>query len=371
LIYYLYYFREEIQPFNVFQYASFRAAVAALVAFFVCLLIGPKIIEKLRKAGARENTTKSDSEELNRLHQDKNQIPTMGGVMIVLAILVSSILCGRPDNTFIQLGILCTVGFGIVGFIDDYIKLRYVGRKGLSKKRKFILQIALSAALSFAVFRLLVAATGPEALNLYFPFFKNLVFDLSFFGGVTAFLITLFVIVGFSNAVNLTDGLDGLAPGCVLIASAAMAVVCYLVGDPVIADYLNILHVKGSSELVIFCAAIAGASAGFLWFNCHPAMVFMGDTGSLSLGGLLGFIAVAARQELMFCIIGGLFIIEVLSVVLQVASFRYRGGKRVFLIAPLHHHFQFKGQKETKVTVRFWIVAGILAVVGLATLKLR
>ncbi len=372
MIYHLLYpLKEWIAPFNVFRYVSFRAAMAAVVAFAICLFVGPRIIAFLKKREIKEKASKSDSPELAGMHRHKETIPTMGGFIILIAIIGASLICGRLDNIFIQLGMLCTVGFGIVGFIDDFIKLTYAERHGLKARRKFFLQFALSAALSFAIFRFLVAATGPDAFNLYFPFFKNLVLDLSVIGGVGAFLVTLFVIVGFSNAVNLTDGLDGLAAGCVLIASVAMAVVCYLVGNVNYAEYLNLLYVRGSSELTIFCAAIAGASAGFLWFNCHPAKVFMGDTGSLALGGLLGFIAVAARQELMLFIVGGVFVAEVLSVILQVGSYRLRGGKRIFACAPLHHHFQFKGDHEAKVTVRFWIVAGILAVIGLATIKLR
>jgi phospho-N-acetylmuramoyl-pentapeptide-transferase len=372
VIYHLLYpLKSIIPPFNVFRYVSFRTAMAAVTAFVICLLIGPRVIAFLQKKDVKEKAWKSDSEKLSDMHRHKQQVPTMGGVIILVAILISSFLWGRLDNTFIQLSLLCTVGFGIVGLIDDFIKLTYEDRQGLSKRRKFLLQFALSAALSFAIFRLLVAASGPESMNLYFPFFKNLVLDLSIVGGVGAFILTLMVIVGFSNAVNLTDGLDGLAAGCVLIASSAMAVICYLVGRVDYSAYLNLLYVRGCSEMTIFCAAIAGASAGFLWFNCYPAKVFMGDTGSLALGGILGFIAVATKQEIMLFIVGGIFMIEVLSVVIQVASFKLRGGKRVFLIAPLHHHFQFKGDHEAKVTVRFWIVAGILAVIGLATLKLR
>ncbi len=345
--------------------------MAAVTAFIVCFLIGPLIISFLKKKNVHENSDKSDSEELNVLHRDKTNIPTMGGFIILLAILVSAVLWGRLDNVLIQLGLLCTVGFGIIGFIDDFVKLSYVDKKGISKKKKFLLQFAISAALSFAVFRLLLASGGTEYLRLYFPFFKKLVLDLTLFGGVGAFLVTLFIIVGFSNAVNLTDGLDGLATGCVLIVSVAMAVVCYLVGRVDYAEYLQVPYVKGSSELTIFCSAMAGASAGFLWFNCYPARIFMGDTGSLALGGLLGFIAVAAKQEIMLFFLGGVFVIEVFSVILQVASFRLCGGKRIFRCAPLHHHFQFKGDHEVRVTVRFWIITGILATIGLATLKLR
>jgi len=372
MIYYLLYpLKDLVSPFNVFRYISFRAAMAAVTAFLICMVIGPWIITFLDRKGIREDTSKSDSEELKNLHDHKSRVPTMGGLIILAAILGASILWGRLDNTFIQLGLLCTLGFGFVGCVDDLIKLKYVDEHGLSVRRKFLLQLVLSAALSLAIFHLLVKASGPESLKLYFPFFKDLVLDLSLLGGAGAFLVTLLMIVGFSNAVNLTDGLDGLAAGCVLIASAAMAIVCYLVGRVDSAAYLNLVYVRDSSELTIFCTAIAGAATGFLWFNCHPARVFMGDTGSLALGALLGFIAVASKQELMLVIIGGVFVIEVLSVVLQVASFRLRRGKRIFLIAPLHHHFQFKGDHETKVTVRFWIIAGILAVVGLATLKLR
>jgi len=369
LFYYLFY--SQFKLFNLFRYVTFRAAMAAVTAFVICLVVGPYVIRMLKKAGIKEATGKSDSAELNTLHGTKGNVPTMGGIIILAAILISSLLWGRIDNPYLQLGLLCTVGFGIIGFIDDYIKLTEPDKKGLTKTRKLVLQMAISAALAFAVFRCLLATGKPEYLNLYFPFFKDLVLDLSFLGGVGALVITFLVIVFFSNAVNITDGQDGLASGCVVITAAAMAVVCYVVSRQDYADYLFILAVPGSQELTIFCAAMTGAAAGFLWFNTHPAKIFMGDTGALSLGGLLGFIAVASRQEIMLFIVGGVFVIEILSVVIQVASYRFRNKKRVFLIAPLHHHFELKGDPECKVTVRFWIIAGICAVIGLATLKMR
>lgn len=368
MFYYLLY--DQFQLFNLFRYVTFRAAMAAVTAFVICLVVGPRIIRMLEKADIREKTGKSDSPELNILHRKKGNVPTMGGIIILAAILVSSFLWGRLDNPYLLLGCLCAMGFGIIGLIDDYIKLTEPDKKGLTKTRKLVLQMAISAALAFAVFRFLLASGRPEYLNLYFPFFKNLVLDLSFLGGVGALAITFLVIVFFSNAVNITDGQDGLASGCVLIASGAMAVVCYIVSRQDYSEYLFILAVPGSQELTIFCAAMAGAAAGFLWFNSFPAKVFMGDTGALSLGGLLGFIAVASRQEIMLFIVGGVFVIEIMSVVIQVASFKLR-HKRVFLIAPLHHHFELKGDPECKITVRFWIIAGIFAVVGLATLKMR
>jgi phospho-N-acetylmuramoyl-pentapeptide-transferase len=365
------YLRQWIGGFNIFGYISFRAAMAAVTAFVLCMLCGPPVIRYLKTRNILEEEGKTDSEVLNRLRETKPRTPTMGGCIILFGILCSTLLWGRLDNRFIQLGILGTLGFGIIGFIDDYIKLVYYNRKGLKSGSKLRMQVAVSLALTFAVFILLKRTGNSEYMRVYLPVGKSLYIDLSFWGGTVFFFFALFVIVGTSNAVNLTDGLDGLAPGLMLITSVAMAVICYVTGRSDFTEYLKIPYVPGSGELPIFCAAMAGATMGFLWFNCYPAQVFMGDTGSLSLGGLLGFIAVACKQEILLFIVGGVFFIEVLSVILQVGSFRLRGGKRVFLCAPLHHHFQFKQWADPKITVRFWIIGVILAIIGLSTLKMH
>ena len=319
-----------------------------------------KIKQKIR--GLSEENTDND---------DRSLIPTMGGILILLSILVATLLCGHLENRFIQLGLLGTVGFGIIGFIDDYIKLVYFDRKGLRSKSKFFLQMAVSMALAFAIFVLLRNMGNPALMHISLPVGSELYVNLGILGGVLFYLFALFLIVGTSNAVNITDGLDGLAAGLMLITAGSMAVVCYVTGRVDYTEYLNITYVKGSGELTIFCASMAGASMGFLWFNCYPARIFMGDTGSLSLGGLLGFIAVSAKQELLLFLLGGVFFMEVGSVMLQVGSYKLRGGKRIFKIAPVHHHFQFSGWKDSKITVRFWILGIILAILGLATLKLH
>ncbi|MHC4943357.1 MAG: phospho-N-acetylmuramoyl-pentapeptide-transferase [Planctomycetota bacterium] len=371
LFYFFFPLRDAFGAFNIFRYISFRAAMAAVTAFAISMIFGPPLIRLLKSKKVYEEQCKTDSDELNERRKDRPAIPTMGGCIILLALLVSTLLWGRLDNRFILLGLLGTVGFGIIGFIDDYIKLMYFDRKGLRTASKFFLQIAVSVALTFAIYVLLRNAGNPEFMHVYSPIGKNLYVNLGFWGGIGFFFFALLLIVGTSNAVNLTDGLDGLAPGCLLIASVAMAVVCYMAGRVDFSQYLHIVYVRGSGELTIFCAAMAGATMGFLWFNCHPAQVFMGDTGSLSLGGLLGFIAVSCKQEIMLLIVGGIFFLEAISVILQVGSYRLRGGRRVFLCAPLHHHFQFKKWEDPKITVRFWIVASIFAILGLATLKLR
>jgi len=356
---------------HLIRYISFRAAMAAVTAFVISMLCGPLLIRLLSRRKIFEAQGKSDSDVLNKLDRDRPKIPTMGGAIILLALLISTLLWGRLDNRFIQLGLLGTAGFGIIGFIDDYIKLVYYERKGLRAASKLILQLAISVALTLAIFVLLRNTGRPEMMHVYSPLGRDLFINLGFLGGIGFFLFALLLIVGTSNAVNLTDGLDGLAPGCLLISSVAMAVVCYVAGRIDVSEYLHSVYMPGSGELTIFCAAMAGATMGFLWFNCSPAQVFMGDTGSLSLGGLLGFIAVSSKQEIMLLVVGGVFFIEAASVILQVGSYKLRGGKRIFRCAPLHHHFQFKGWKDPKITVRFWIIALILAILGLSSLKLR
>ena len=380
MFYHLFYpLRESFGALNIFGYISFRAAMAAVTAFTVSMIAGPPVIRFLRSKRVVEDEGKTDSGTLNEIRSGRSSVPTMGGGVLLAAILLSTLLWARLDNRLIQLGLLGTLAFGLIGFVDDYIKLRYYYRKGLEGRSKFKLQMALSFALTLAVFVYLRNSGRPEAFRLYLPVGKGLYLGLGVWGGVFFFLFALFFIVGTSNAVNLTDGMDGLAPGLLLITSSAMAVICYVGGRPDFAAYLKIPHVPGGGELTIFCAGMTGATMGFLWFNCYPAQVFMGDTGSLSLGGLLGFIAVTCKQELVLVLVGGVFYVEVLSVILQVASCKLRHGKRVFLCAPLHHHFQFmraqdarfRHLEDAKITVRFWIVGIIMAILGLSTLKMH
>ncbi len=369
--YFLYPLKDDCGAFNIFRYISFRSTMAAITAFLISVLIGPYLIRLLKRKGIIEKQCATGSEKLDEMRKSKPVVPTMGGGMILLAILVSALLWGRLDNRFIQLGILGTIAFGIIGFIDDYIKLVYPHRKGLRSAAKFSLQFAVSFSLALAVLVYFDRMGDPGLFRLYIPIGKELFISLGLFGGVGLFLFALLMIIGTSNAVNLTDGLDGLAAGLMLITTVAMAVVCYITGRNDFSEYLRIFHVQGSGELTIFCATMAGACMGFLWFNCNPAQVYMGDTGALSLGGLLGYIAVACKQELLLFIVGGVFYFEVLSVVMQVASCKLRNGKRIFLCSPVHHHFQYLNWSDSKIAVRFWIIGTILAIFGLSTLKMH
>lgn len=356
---------------NLFQYLTFRAALAAVVSFLVAILLGPQVIGWLRARKIGEHTGKTDSQKLAELHAGKAGTPTMGGVLIILALFVAVGLVGQWRNRYVVLAMGGTLALTCVGFLDDWIKLNRIKQSGLSARGKLALQILVCAALSFSIFRITPLQPGdasPYLLRL--PFLKDQWLDLSFWGGAPYVLFASLVMVGCSNAVNLTDGLDGLATGCAVMATLAMTVLVYVTSRFDYAQYLLLPHVPQAAELTIVGSALAGACLGFLWFNAHPAEVFMGDTGSLPIGGLLGFLAVVSRSELVLPIIGGVFVVEALSVILQVGSFKLR-GKRIFRIAPLHHHFQFGGWHEVKVVTRFWIVGAICAIVGLATLKVR
>jgi phospho-N-acetylmuramoyl-pentapeptide-transferase len=291
----------------------------------------------------------------------------MGGLLLIPALLISLLAWGNYDNVYVRLGFLGALGFCMIGFVDDYIKLRYPDRRGLTSMAKLVLQTMVSGALAFALWKVMRAAGDAQLLSVAIPFTSASI-DLSALGGMPFLLLCTVIMVGTSNGVNLTDGMDGLAPGCVLICSATFALIAYIVGRHDYAEYLSVLYVAGAQEMVIFTSALAGAALAFLWFNAYPAQVFLGDTGSLPLGGLLGYVAIVSKQELLLPIVGGIFVIETLSVVLQVGSFKLR-GKRIFRIAPIHHHFQFGGMPEPKSVVRFWIVGGVFAMLGLASLR--
>ena len=343
--------------FNLFRYISFRAIGALVTALAIALLIGPGFITMLRQKQGKGQPIREDGPEWHLL--TKRGTPTMGGLLILIGLTISTLLWTDLGNGFVWAALGVTLGFGAIGFMDDYDKVTKQSHKGVSGKVRLMLEFLIAGlACTFIASR-----TG---FTLYLPFLKDFGFDLGFF--YIAF--AAFIVTGFGNAVNLTDGLDGLATMPVVIAAGAFAIIAYLIGNIKFSDYLGVHHVPGSGELAVFCAALIGACLGFLWFNAPPAMVFMGDTGSLALGGALGTIAVITNHELVLLVIGGLFVLETLSVIIQVASFKLT-GRRVFRMAPLHHHYEKKGWKESTVVIRFWIIAILLALAGLATLKLR
>jgi len=346
--------------FNLFRYITFRTGGAIMTALLLSFLFGPSVIAWLRST---QNGASNIREDVPEGHLKKAGTPTMGGCLILLAIAISTLLWADIANGYVWVVMLVTVGFGAVGFADDYLKLSRRNSKGLPGRQKLLLQIVIAAGAALWV---LALTREPLATGLSIPFFKTVLINLGWF-----FIpFAVFVTVGASNAVNLTDGLDGLAIVPVMIAAACFGFIAYLVGNSIYSEYLQLLYVPGTGELAVFCGALVGASLGFLWFNAPPAMVFMGDTGSLSVGGALGAISVATKHELVLAIIGGLFVLETISVIVQVASFKLT-GKRVFAMAPLHHHFEKKGWAESTIVIRFWIIASILALIGLATLKLR
>lgn len=363
---------------RLFRYISFRAAFAAVTAFLVGLMAGPAIIRWLRSRRITERTDKTDSPVIARLHRDKSQVPTMGGLILLSALVGSTLLWARLDNIYVVLAVSVVVVLGVLGGVDDWIKLTHPTRPGLTRRQKLLVQTVVGVVVALVLYhttregalavRYYLSPTGQLAgPRLALPFASGTYLPLGLLGFV---LVTAVVCVGSSNAVNLTDGLDGLAIGCVIMADLALAVVAYIAGRADFTRYLFIPYAPGAGELTVFCGAMLGAGLAFLWFNCYPAEVFMGDTGALALGGGLGFVAVAARQELLLLIVGGVFVAEAVSVIVQVLYFK-RTGRRVFLCTPLHHHYQFKGWPETKVAVRFCIVAAVLAAFSVATLKLR
>ena len=347
--------------FNIFRYITFRAAMATITAFLISVILGPLIIKFLTRLKIGENIRKEDSAKLYELHSRKQDTPTMGGILILLAILSATLLWADIFNRYIILVLFSTVWLGITGFIDDYLKHIRKKSKGLTAASKFTSQIILGLVLGIILF-----ATAQNSTKIDVPFLKNVSLEL----GIFYILFVIIVITGSSNAVNLTDGLDGLAIGIVIMVAVAFSVLSYVSGNIKFSSYLFIPYIQGSGELTVFCASILGAGLGFLWFNCYPASIFMGDVGSLALGGALGTTALLIKKELLLVIVGGIFVLEALSVIVQVASFRLT-KKRIFRIAPLHHHFQFLGWPETKVIIRFWILAALLSLFTIVTLKIR
>lgn len=348
------------QPFNLFRYLTFRMGGAVMTALVISFVFFPRLISWLKSKQGEGQPIRSDGPET---HFKKKGTPTMGGLMILIAMTVSTILWMDLTNGYTWVVLLVTIGYGLIGFQDDYLKLTKRNTKGLSGKMKLAFQVGIAVAATLAI---MFIAQPQQATSVAVPFLKDFFLDLGWFFLPFAAL----VIVGASNSVNLTDGLDGLAIVPTMIAAGCFALIAYLTGNAIFANYLQIPHVAGAGELSVFCGALMGAGLGFLWFNAPPAMVFMGDTGSLSLGGALGAISVVTKHEIVLAIIGGLFVLETVSVIVQVTSFKLT-GKRVFRMAPLHHHFEKKGWAEPTVVIRFWIIASILALIGLSTLKLR
>ncbi|MGH9790424.1 MAG: phospho-N-acetylmuramoyl-pentapeptide-transferase [Candidatus Acidiferrales bacterium] len=377
MLYHIFYqvLQQYFSPLNVFRYITVRTAFASLTALFLCLALGPWLVRRLREMQVGQYIREEGPER----HQAKAGTPTMGGILIVLGIVIPTLLWADLRNVYVWLALGATVSFAAIGFADDYNKVVRRRNLGLSGRGKMFFQILTSFAVGIVL--LLLTARGLYSTELIMPFFKNLRPDLVITPllaepwlmplAYLPFLIFLvLVIVGASNAVNLTDGLDGLAIGCTVVAAGALTVVTYVTSHAQFADYLDIHHIPEVGELTIFCGAVVGAALGFLWYNAHPADLFMGDVGSLALGGALGTVAVIIKQEILLIFVGGVFVIEALSVILQVASFRLT-GRRIFKMAPIHHHFELVGWSESKIIVRFWIAALVFALFALSTLKLR
>lgn len=359
LYWFVHHFAAQYPFLHVFTYLTLRSILSALTALGISMVWGPRLIRWLSKAQLGQ-VIRSDGPES---HLSKAGTPTMGGGMILVTVAVSMLLWGALDNPFVWVALLLTLGFGLVGFLDDYLKIHTQNSAGLSARWKFLLQLVL--AVTGSVYLYLHAVT-PSQTALFLPFLKHFALPLGW--GFVA--LSTLVIVGSSNAVNLTDGLDGLAILPTVLVAAALGIFAYLSGHTHFAHYLAIPHVVGVGELAVFCGALVGAGLGFLWFNAYPAQIFMGDVGALGLGAALGVVAVCVRQELVLLLMGGIFVVETLSVMIQVISFRFT-GKRVFKMAPLHHHYELKGWPEPKIIVRFWVITFLLVLLGLATLKLR
>jgi phospho-N-acetylmuramoyl-pentapeptide-transferase len=393
----------------VFSYYSTRMMLASLTSLLICIFLGPRFIKRLYEMKIGQTIRMEDCPLLGQLHHKKKDTPTMGGMLILFSMMVSMLLWMDLRHIFTLILFITTLYLGCVGGWDDYLKLRYKNTKGLSAKKKFLLQGLLGGILaayllvpgiskalhhgewfappvvkeyqddSYAAEKtdkpaeviLKVLTLQSYAGRLYVPFYKDPILMFSGLSLLAAVGGILFVVIGTSNAVNLTDGLDGLAAGCLLMVALCLALIAFVSNNVDLAKYLNILYIEGSGEVAIYLSAFAGACLGFLWYNSHPAQVFMGDTGSLSLGGIVGVSAILLKRELLLAIIGGIFVAEAMSVILQVGSYKFRNKRRVFLIAPLHHHFEYKGWPETKVVIRFWIIGLVLAIVGLASLKFQ
>lgn len=355
----LYNLHDWFSPFNVFRYITFRTALAVITAMFFSFVLGPWMIKKLR----RLSLTQHIRDDGPKAHMEKAGTPTMGGVLIILCIIISLFMWGDLKNIYIWTMIVALLGFGTIGFFDDYLKIIRKSHRGLRAYQKFGLQIILALLLGIFLY---MNPKDPYNDVLSIPFFKKWFFDL----GWIYIPFSVLVIVGSSNAVNLTDGIDGLAIGLVAVAILANAVLVYISGHKGLAQYLQVLYIPGTGELTVFCGAMFGAALGFLWYNSYPAEVFMGDVGSIGLGGALGTLAVITKHEIVLAVVGGIFVIETLSVIMQVMSFKLT-GRRIFKMAPIHHHFELKGWPEPKIIVRFWIIGIMLALLSLATLKVR
>lgn len=362
-------------PFRVFQYNTFRTAFASLTALFLSILLGPWLIRKLREFQIGQHIR----EDGPKSHMKKAGTPTMGGLLIVGTVAISTLLWANLRNPYVWVALFGLVGFGAVGFYDDVTKVKRMRNLGLTARAKLALQVLVSLIIGFILLGL--HAKAAYSTNINVPFLKQFKPDLLFTGLLQSpwtyplafvgfYVFIAFILVGASNAVNLTDGLDGLAIGLMIIASGAITVLAYVTGHAKFADYLDLARLPGASELTIFCGALTGASIGFLWYNAHPAEIFMGDVGSLALGGSLGTVAVLLKQEILLIFIGGVFVLEAVSVILQVGSYKLR-GKRIFKMAPLHHHFEALGWQEAKIITRFWIAGLVMALFALTTLKLR
>ncbi|MCS7203538.1 MAG: phospho-N-acetylmuramoyl-pentapeptide-transferase [Thermodesulfovibrio sp.] len=357
---FLYSLTDYISVFNVFRYITFRTVLAILTSFFFTFLVAPYCIRWLKSI----SFTQHIRDDGPKTHLSKEGTPTMGGIIIIASVLLSMLLWGNLKNPYVLITVLSFISFGLIGFVDDYLKVTKRHYKGLPGRYKLLAQIFVATGVTLFLY---FNPKDPYSTVLSIPFFKKWLIDL----GVFYIPFAIFVIVGASNAVNLTDGMDGLAVGLVGIAAVANAVLLYVSGHSVFAKYLYVLYIPGTGELTVFCGAMLGACLGFLWYNAYPAEVFMGDVGSLSLGGALGSLAVITKHEIILALVGGIFVVEALSVILQVGYFKLTSGKRIFKMAPLHHHFELKKWPEPKVIVRFWIVGIILALLSLLTLKLR
>jgi len=361
MLYWLSAFSDTIGPLNVLRYITFRTGGAMITALVFVFLFGPAIIDQLRLKQGKGQPIRSDGPQSHLV--TKKGTPTMGGLMILFGIVVSTLLWANLSNRYVWIVLGVTLSFGAIGFYDDYLKVTKQTHAGVSGKTRILIEAVIAAAACYFIVSL---GRQPFASSLTFPFFKELVLPL----GPVFFLFGAFIIVGAGNAVNLTDGLDGLAIVPVMIASACFGVFAWVVGNVVFSDYLQLHFVAGTGELAVLCGAVIGGGIGFLWFNAPPASIFMGDTGSLALGGMLGAIAVATKHEIVLGIVGGLFVLEAVSVIVQVLSFKLT-GKRVFRMAPIHHHFEQLGWTEPQIVIRFWIISVVLALAGLSTLKLR
>jgi len=349
-----------VSVFNVFRYITFRTASALIVALLLSFILGPKVIEYLRRIKAGQNIRNDGP----GTHLQKSGTPTMGGAMMLVVLTISILLFGNLKNTYVIIIVIATLQFGIIGFVDDYLKIVRKDTKGLAARFKIIMQLIISVSIVLALY--LNPQRHPDLTRLFIPFFADFSLDLGFW--YIPFAVIL--LIGSSNAVNLTDGLDGLAIGLTIFVTLAFSAIAYLTGHFNIAMYLKVPFIPGSAELAVFGGALVGAGIGFLWYNSHPAQVFMGDTGSLALGGALGLMALMLKKELLLVIIGGVFVAEALSVIIQVLVYKWK-KKRVFRMAPLHHHFELKGWHENKVVIRFWVIGALLAIISLATLKVR